>query len=324
MEQCNHKTLAYKESAYREVAGKISFAQCIVQVITLLFFITLSSWQLFGNTFDERDRKGFEKATKLLFDNIADFNKECFLIGTLDDNNGHYQTFTSNKSIDDVDASLRWLFDKENFTSDPLADKLVTMHQEAWIALFTKYLFEKEAPDIKVLGVKNATLPYAFGYYGKELLSVNGKRDTLCNKVGIFSQPLANIVSGYYTFDKSDSSLPIVFSSGGDIGYRGKLLKNKFVTKEQKLSYLAGVLLCHFNSLEITVQWARSNMLSFQNSLSKAGFSIELLKELGCERVVYIDGSHGQIVLFHPSEEVRKLCEVIEKVQRETMTIIAY
>jgi hypothetical protein len=48
---------------------------------------------------NEWTQKKMVNTVDWLYDRFVDFDRECFLIGTLDDNNGHYQTFTANKKI---------------------------------------------------------------------------------------------------------------------------------------------------------------------------------------------------------------------------------
>jgi hypothetical protein len=47
-------------------------------------------------------QKSIADAKDALYESVKNFDRECFLIGTFDDDMEHYQTFTANKSIDDV------------------------------------------------------------------------------------------------------------------------------------------------------------------------------------------------------------------------------
>jgi hypothetical protein len=58
----------------------------------------------------ERTQKEMVKTVDWFYDRFKDFDRECFLTGTLD---GHYQTFTANKSGDEIDDKVKWLFRKD-------------------------------------------------------------------------------------------------------------------------------------------------------------------------------------------------------------------
>jgi hypothetical protein len=262
-------------------------------------------------------------AVKLLYEGIKDFDRECFLIGALDDDMGHYQTFTANKSINDVDDSVKWMFERVfKFMPDTMAyQRITTYGNDPWkidFALITVSLFKKDYPDLRALRACKCCHP-SEKYYGSEVKSHYDPEDSTCKKafeIELYSSSLAKIIAGYYDFDY-EKRLPHVISSGGDIGYRGLIKKEKISTQAQKLSFLAGVFMrygCHstvngfFDYHEIPVF----------NSLSLATVCSAILKETGCEHVGYIDNdktSDRQKIIFTLSSEVTKLKNLVYDVK---------
>jgi hypothetical protein len=267
-------------------------------------------------------------AVKLLYERIKDFDRECFLIGALDDNIGHYQTFTANRSVDDIDDSVKWMFEKVfKFMPDTMAHQRITTYgNDLWtinLALITVSLFKKDYPDIRALRVCTCTRCYpSRKYYGSEVKSHYDPEDSICRKVfeiELYSSSLAKVIAGYYDFDYEKRLLPVI-SSGGDVGYRGIINKKKISTQAQKLSFLAGVFMRYGCSNTVN-GFSGYHKIPVFNSLSLATVCSAILKETGCEHVVYIDNIDNnrtpvrQKILFTPSSEVWNLENVIHDVR---------
>jgi hypothetical protein len=245
------------------------------------------------------------------------FDKECFLIGTLDDNMGHYQTFTANKSVHEIDEDIKGRFlGTTKFIADTMACKRITTYNTISefspnpLSLLVKELFKKEHPDLRLLFVHQSCCP-VIRYYGSEIMSEYDKNDSLYGKectVDLFSLSLAKVVAGYYFFD-CDNHLPAVISSGGDIGYKGFINKDRFVTEAQKLSFILGFFLRYEHDVNF---YDRDNscFVRIRNSVSSARFCMEILNYFNCRNVKYIDGSGtpvGQYITFIPSAPIKKL-----------------
>jgi hypothetical protein len=234
---------------------------------------------------EERTRKEMAKTADWLYDRFGDFDRECFLTGTLDDSYGHYQTFTANKSRNDINDKVKWLFRKDlKFVPDTMRRQRITAYE--WrndlLALFVTALFKNDYPDLRALRVCSIS-PF-IRYYGCEIKTADGNRDPVCNstmdfEIELFSASLAKTVAGYYQFDQDNVS---AVSSGGDIGHRGVINREKIATDAQKMSFLAGVFMryeCIKNPDGV------SYTLQIQDSFSTAKMCVDILKEFGCENV---------------------------------------
>ncbi|WP_158648274.1 hypothetical protein [Candidatus Symbiothrix dinenymphae] len=267
-------------------------------------------------------------AVDLLYKELNDFDRECFLIGTLDDDMGHYQTFTSNKSIGDIDDDVKWMFEKDaKFMADTMARQRITSYSDEWgkegTVLLVVALFKNDYPDLRAVRICSQCCPLR-KLYGSEIVSYSNP-DSICNgkaiaiktpfEIELYSLPLAKIIAGYYKFDFSKSSFPVL-SSGGDIGYRGVLNKDKISTRAQKLSFLAGIFMRYKLSLWANVYGCYSILMP--NSLSTAAMCSDILKDIGCEHVAYVDRfPYGHQIFFTSSDEVKKLENLINKVNME-------
>jgi hypothetical protein len=272
-----------------------------------------------------RSQSSATDAANLLYKEIKDFDRECFLIGTLDDDMGHYQTFTANKFIDDVDNDMKWMFENGfQFMSDTMVcQRITTYGTYAWqidLALIVVSLFKKDYPDFRALRVCTHCYPLK-KHYGSEIKSQYDPKDSICKRTNVamppfaielYSSSLAKVTAGYYNFDYEKQLLPVI-SSGGDIGYRGFINKEKISTQAQKLSFLAGFFMRYGCS-----DFGYYYDIPVPNSLSAATVCTAILKETGCEHVDYIDKTpDGHKIIFTPSPEVTMLMFLIQKMNEE-------
>jgi hypothetical protein len=169
-------------------------------------------------------QKTAAKAVTLLYEGIKDFDRECFLTGTLDDNMGHYQTFTANKSIDDVDNDMKWMFENGiQFVPDTMAYQRITNYEnnlrQIDLTLIVASLFKKNYPDFRVLRVWTHCHPLE-KHYGSEIKSHYDPEDLIYKRthpfvIELYSSSVAKLMSGYYNFDYKKRFLPVI-SSGGE------------------------------------------------------------------------------------------------------------
>jgi hypothetical protein len=277
---------------------------------------------------EERTRKKMLETADWFYDCFEDFDRECFLTGTLDDCNGHYQTFTANKSIDDMDGKVKWLFRKDlKFVPDTVRCQRITAYGQ-WqgdiLALFVTALFKNDYPDLRALRVCSI---YPFvRHYGSEVKTADGNRDPVCNNttdfdIELFSPSLAKTIAGYYHFDYDNVS---AVSSGGDIGYAGVINMEKIAADAQKMSFLAGVFIrygCIKNpdGIRYTIQ--------IRNSLSTAKECVDILKEFGCGNIKVIPAGHttehiaGHVV-FDASDKIRDLIFMVHNLHDKTLNVL--
>jgi hypothetical protein len=280
-------------------------------------------------------RKSVESAAKMLREEVKDFDRKCFLLGTMDDNMGHYQTFTANKSLDDVDESVKWIFDKEAaFMPDTMAYRRITTYATlgngSWhidLAQLAVSLFGDDYADLRALRVCNRCCPTQ-RHYGSEIESIYDPEDPICKgnpeaptqppyEIELYSSSLAKEMACYYHFDYEKPQLPVV-SSGGDIGYRGVINRDKIATEAQKLSFLTGVFM-RYGCGRVNDQYGSGcYSICIPNSLSAAAVCAEILREMGCEQVAYIDKfPYGHQIFFTLSAEVGKVIRLKSMVFRE-------
>jgi hypothetical protein len=265
-------------------------------------------------------------AVNLLCDGIKDFDRECFLTGSMDDNMGHYQTFTANKSIDDVDDDMKWMFENVfQFIPDTMAcQRITTYGTYTWqtdLALIVVSLFKKDYPDFRALRVCTHCCPLK-KYYGSEIKSHYDPKDSICKRtdaltpafaIELYSSSLAKVTAGYYDFDYEKQLLPVI-SSGGEIGYRGFINKEKISTQAQKLSFLTGFFMRYGCSKTGNAGYS----ISVSNSLSAATVCMAILKETGCGHVDYIDEvPDGHKIIFTPSPAIADLMFLIQRINGE-------
>jgi hypothetical protein len=279
-------------------------------------------------------QKWVSDAKDSIYANVKGFDRECFLIGTFDDDMEHYQTFTSNKSVDDIDDSVKWMFNNKVFTPDTMAYQRITTYKNDMsnedLALLTVALFKKDYPDMRALRVCHFCCP-ATKHYGSEIKSHYDPEDSVCNlnntairskrpyEIAIYSATLAKKITDFFIFE---NTLPYIVSSGGDIGYRGVIKRNKLSTKGQQMSFLLGVLL-RYGCIENKDSDTYSILI--HNSNNMATLCCHILKEIGCKHVAYIDMLPlGRQIIFTPSIEFWHLKQIAYKVDMELMIRFAF
>jgi hypothetical protein len=265
-------------------------------------------------------QKKMEDIAYWLYDRFDDFDRECFLAGTLDYSNGHYQTFTANKSIDDINSKVKWMFEKDlTFIPDTLrCQRITTYGEKNVLALFVVSLFKKDYPDLQAIRVCSVG-PFA-RYYCSEVKSTADHSDTVCTckpgfDIELLSSALAKTIAGYYIFDYDSIS---TVSSGGDIGYSGIINKDKITTDAQKLSFLAGFLMRY--------GWENTDNSKFSinipNSLSTTQICIDILKEFGCDNIIETKNTRGHFVNLDISDKIRVFISLIQDLFNKTAGVI--
>jgi hypothetical protein len=295
------------------------FIFVFVIAFSLLCNISVKSQQI--QNLEEWTQKEMENTAYWLYDHFRDFDRECFLTGTLDDsNNGHYQTFTANKSIDDISDKVKWLFRKDlKFVPDTMRCQRITAYK--WrneiLAMFVTALFKNDYPDLRALRVCSVC-PF-IRHYGSEVKTADGNRDSVCDyttdyEVELLSLSLAKNIAGYYSFDYDNIS---AISSGGDIGYAGVINREKIVTDAQKMSFLAGVFLCYGCD-----QYPDDNSrysVHISNSLSTAKECVDILKEFGCDNIKEIPTEH---IAFNASDKIRDFISLVHDLRDKTLNVM--
>jgi hypothetical protein len=278
-------------------------------------------------------QKSIEDAKSAIYEYVKGFDRECFLIGVFDDDMGHYQTFTANKSIDDVSDDMKWMFKNcLEFIPDTMAYQRITtftrdMSNET-LALLVVALFKDDYPDIRALRVCDVCCPWK-KHYGSEIKGLYDLEDSVCKRdpkatvsmppyeIVLYSSTLTKITADFFSFETS----PYVISSGGDIGYRGVVKKNKMSTKEQKMSFLLGILMrygCSYHCICGENINPDAHSIIIRNSKSIAALCCDILKEMGCKNVAYVDLLPiGQQIVFTPSVEIRNLDRIAYHVKLE-------
>jgi DNA-binding transcriptional regulator WhiA len=187
-------------------------------------------------------------------------------------------------------------------------------------AIFVTALFKDDYPDLRALPVCSF---YPFlRYYGSELKTADGNRDAVCNHttnydIELFSSSLAKVAADYYNFDYDNVS---DISSGGDIGYKGVIKKEKIATEAQKMSFLAGVFLRYGWILNPNDS---AYSVIIPNSLSTAKECVDILKEFGCNNVIEITAKHT--ITFNASDKIKNLISMLQYVfDKISGVLIAY
>jgi len=287
-----------------------------------IFSFLVCSQLLYSQTNESLVRlkqKAISDAVVWLDEKFKDFDPLCFLLGCMDDENGHFQTFTSNKSILEINENVRWMYDEGlKFVPDTMACKRVTSFGNAIsnldVALFIVALLKNDYPDLRCNRVCYDCCPTEV-HYGNEIRSSYDDEDPVCKKdfnIELFSTPLSKTVERYYIFDKSEKSQRIL-SSGGDIGFRGTLNMSLITKEEQKQSFLLGVFLRYgINNYDKVFS------IPIPSSLNTAQVCMQLLKGLECKNVVYFEDHIGKSQLYFTSSvKVTQLILLANNLQNE-------
>jgi hypothetical protein len=276
---------------------------------------------------EKRTQEKMLKTVDWLYDSFKDFDRECFLAGTLGGSNGHYQTFTANQSSDEINYRVKWMFEKDlKFIPDTMRRQRITsygLHGDV-LALFVIALFKNDYPDLRALRVCSIC-PFV-RHYGSEIKTAYDSRDPVCNNttdydIELFSSSLAKTVEGYCHFEY-DNVLAV--SSGGDIGYGGFINREKIATEAQKMSFLAGVFLRYggYESLDGSNKYS----INIPHSLNTAKECIDLLKEFGCDNVEEIQTKYKEeFIGYNASDKIRNLLFIIHDLyDKMAGVIVAY
>jgi hypothetical protein len=265
---------------------------------------------------EEWAQESLLETVEWLHERLKDFDRECFLIGALDDTHGHYQTFTANKSSDEINDKVKWLFRKDlKFIPDTMRCQRITVYEwrDEIFAMFVIALFKDDYPDLRALRVCSV---YPFlRYYGSEV-KATGPKEPVCDnttelEIELLSSSLAKTVAGYYNFDYDNVS---AVSSGGDIGYPGVIKKEKIATDAQKMSFLAGVFLRYGRGKTKDDR----DSVHIPNSLSTAKVCVDILKEFGCDNV----DIEGEEIVYKASDKIRDLISLIDDLYMRTTILV--
>jgi hypothetical protein len=301
----------------------------------LLYVVLSFSYTLSAKTHDTLSlndlvilsQKSVTDAANYICANVKGFDRECFLIGTFDDNTGHYQTFTANKSIHDVNDSVKWIFnDFLEFNPDTMAYQRITTYgndrSNEDLALLAVALFKKDHPDMRALRVCDVCCP-GKRHYGSEIKSCfYDPEDSVCRRnnaavvsppyeTEIYSSTLVKITADFFSYENTLRHI----SSGGNISYRGVIKRNKLSTKEQKISFLTGIFMRY--GCEKIVDYSDTYSIFIRSSGSLAALCCDILKETGCEHVAYVDLPVGRQIIFTPSVEILNLKQITYRVEME-------
>jgi hypothetical protein len=227
------------------------------------------------------------------------FEKESFLIGTLDDYWGHQQTFTVGRDSSWVMRLLKDSTGKKEPDTNNMDLSDLMKDADAEYQLIDGYF-----PHEKNLALLIQSL---FDDEFSDLYMIDNNRDGKC--IRLHSASLAETVNGYYDY-RAGWKKTIFF----DTVYQGYLKSEKLQTVSGKLSFLAGAILRYGHKSE-----SEEYYLSMPNSLSKAKLCSELLLEFGCNNIVhkrYVSNIPCENkVYFEPSETISKLIEKVKTVK---------
>jgi hypothetical protein len=265
----------------------------------------------------KRTQEEMVKTVDWLYERFKDFDMECFLVGTLGDKNGYYQTFTANKSRDEINDKVKWMFEKDlEFIPDAMRCQRITTYE--WrhdiLALFVIALFKNDYADLRALRVYSV---YPFiRHYNNEIKTADGNRDSEKNyDVELFSPSLAKTIAGYYNFDYDNVS---TVSSGGDIGYRGVINSAKIATEAQKMSFLAGVFIRYHCFYPYDPDDSSKYSITIPDSFSTLKECIDILKEFDCDIVKEFPAKG---VVYNASDKIRDLAVLVQDLNSKITSV---
>jgi hypothetical protein len=232
----------------------------------------------------------------------TNFDKESFLIGTLNDYMGHQHVFTFGRDSSFLKNCLLDIFLSEGDNSENLK-----MIKESTKRSFYDQFVDGYFPNEKSLALLINSL---FTNEFSDLRMVDKGCEGRC--INLYSPSLSKIIDGY--FEYRPGSAKTVFMDTIYVGYHKV---EKLQTDKQKLSFLAGALLRDGYKTE-SEGW----VLSMPNSISKAKLCVELLKEFGCKNVEYdILKDYipvGHKIHFEPSKTVSELIKKVETIDKSS------
>lgn len=129
--------------------------------------------------------------------------------------------------------------------------------------------------------------------------------------IKLYSALMSRLVNSYFKYVPTGS-----YTGFHDTVYVGILQKDRFVTNQQKLSFIAGAFYRNGDKTG-----SQECFLSIPNSASKAKICEEFLKDLGCENVSYEIKNNriptGHTIFFKPSQKVQSVIDEIEKIKKK-------
>jgi hypothetical protein len=231
----------------------------------------------------------------------ANFDKESFLIGTLNDYMGRQQVFTFGRDSSFFKNCLLEIFLSEGDNSENLR----MLKESAKGNLYGQFV-DGYFPNEKHLALLIDSL---FTGEFSDLRMVDKGCDGRC--INLYSSSLSKIIDGYFEY-RPGTGLTVFL----DTVYAGYHKAENLQTVKQKLSFLAGAFLRDGYKTD-SEGW----FLSMPNSTSKAEFCSRLLKELNCTNVKYDILSDyipvGHKVYFEPSKSVSELIRKVEVIKEQ-------
>jgi hypothetical protein len=249
-----------------------------------------------GGQVSAQEKSGLDEDNLCTFV-AANFDKESFLIGTLDDYMGRQKAFTYGRDSSDLKKFILDIFFSERDNSKDL-QRLKESTKEDRYTQFVDGYFPKE----KHLALLIDSL-FTGEFSDLRMVDKGGKGKC----INLYSPLLSNVIDSYFEYRQDKARLTLFM----DTLYTGYHKSEKLETVKQKLSFLAGAFLRSGYKTEPN-KW----YLSMPNSTSKAEFCSRLLKELDCTNVKYDILSDfipiGHRVYFEPSESVNELVRKVE------------
>ncbi len=218
--------------------------------------------------------------------NGGKYDKEIFLIGTLNDYMGYQRTFTngngfSYQKVDDM-STKHALFIDSLFSPDYTDITLMSYGGDGRVTMYSPSLSRRidDYYDYKLSSTR--TLAGDTIYYGK----VSGEN------FKTKKQKLSFLLGAYV-------------SDGMSSGRTNNIVQTLRKKPDEYVKVLYG--------------------FSIPNSVGKAQLCAELLKELGCEEVEYVHRNttipHGHFVIFSPSKKMRKLMQEARRLEADIESI---
>jgi hypothetical protein len=213
---------------------------------------------------------------------LESFDKECFLIGTLNDYLGHQQTFES------LDSFYLHQVD------------IYSQHEEK-ISAFIDSLFNKEYPDIyTITDVKSSSIRLYSSSLAKIIDGYYNYRPTI-----MMTMSGDTVYTGIINKEKiKTESQKLSFLAGFYLRY-GTALNNS-----SKIRI--------FRDIEGKEPAPNTYWIRYGNSLSKAQLSMELLNEFKCGGKRIIKRNSIPVVqwlFFIPSEKIQRVIEAVDTLQ---------
>lgn len=217
---------------------------------------------------------------------LNDFDKEAFLVGTLDDYMGRQQTRTANA---------------DNFHYQKVD---IYFQNENKIALLIDSLFKEEVKDLRFT---NNGAPKGINIYSKAL-SERIDEYYSYKPSGSYTVRHDTIFAGSIRKEKIDTEKKkLSFLAGTYLRY-GEFIDTNEPLKE------------HYQFRFKKAPAPDTYWISIPNSVSKAKLCKEILIEEGCKDVEYVVLRDyipvGHHVIFKPSDKVREVIEKIKVVQK--------